>query len=163
MAKGRRSRIQDEIKQGQPFSTPAQEAVVALMRTAHLVRRRVDAVVAAEGLTAQQYNVLRILRGARGPLPTMEIAERVIEPSPGITRLVCALEAAGLLRREQWTGDRRCVLCEITLAGLEVLDRLETPVQALDNSLMRILSSQRLEGLIATLDDIRASEDFADA
>src|SRR5688500_18338261 len=117
-----RSSITDEIKQTRPFRSRSQEATIALMRTAHLLRRKVDALVAPEGLTHQQYNVLRILRGARGPLPTMEISTRMVEPSPGITRLICTLEDAGYVKREQWAGDRRQVLCQVTPAGLRVLD-----------------------------------------
>jgi DNA-binding MarR family transcriptional regulator len=158
----RRSRIQAEIKQGRPFASPAHEAFVALLRTGHLLRRSVEAVVSREGLTSPQYNVLRILRGAGGPLPTMEIAARMIEPAPGITRLASSLAAAGLLRREQWSGDRRCVLCEITPAGAEVLERLERPVNELDASLGAILSAGRLAALIETLDEIRAAQAFAE-
>jgi DNA-binding MarR family transcriptional regulator len=113
--------IADEIKQTRPFRTRSQEATVALMRTAHLLRRRVDEVCAPEGITAQQYNVLRILRGSRAPLPTMEISTRMIEPACGITRLIGTLEAAGYVKREQWAGDRRQVLCQITPGGLRLL------------------------------------------
>ena len=79
------SRIQQEIKQTRPFRSTAQEAGIALLRTTDLVRRRMSAVLEAEDVTVQQYNVLRILRGA-GPegLPTLEIAERMIERTPGM-------------------------------------------------------------------------------
>ncbi len=87
------SRIQQEIKQTVPFQSKAEEAAIALMRTADLVRRGVEAIVAPYGITSQQYNVLRILRGAgEKGLPTLEIAERMIEQTPGITRLIDRLE-----------------------------------------------------------------------
>ena len=73
-----RTTISEEIKQTRPFRSKSQETAVALMRTAHLLRRKVDAVVATEGITSQQFNVLRILRGAKAPLPTMEISDRMI-------------------------------------------------------------------------------------
>jgi DNA-binding MarR family transcriptional regulator len=92
--------ITDEIKQTRPFRSRSQEATIALMRTAHLLRREVDAVCENEGITSQQYNVLRILRGARAPLPTMEIAERMVEPSCGITRLISTLEQKELINRQ---------------------------------------------------------------
>ena len=97
--------IRDEIKQTRPFRNRSQEAAVALLRTANVLRRRIDALVSGEGITVQQYNVLRILRGSKAPLPTMEIAERMIEDAPGITRHVCNLEKLGYIRREQWAGD----------------------------------------------------------
>src|SRR5687768_13037400 len=126
--------VREEIKQTRPFRSKAQEAAVALLRTAHVLRRRFEAAVDRDGITLQQYNVLRILRGARGPLPTMEIAERMIEPTPGITRLVNSLEQRDLLRREQWAGDRRQMLCQITPAGLRLLSQLEEIMDALDDS-----------------------------
>jgi DNA-binding MarR family transcriptional regulator len=151
-----RGSVLDEIKQTRPFRTRSQEATIALMRTAHLLRRKVDAVVGAEGLTHQQYNVLRILRGARAPLPTMEISERMIEPSPGITRLICTLESAGYVKREQWAGDRRQVLCQITPAGLRVVESLDERMNELDDTTARTLTPEQLESLLEILSEIRA-------
>jgi MarR family transcriptional regulator, organic hydroperoxide resistance regulator len=147
--------ITDEIKQTRPFRSRSQEATVALMRTVHLLRRQADAVVAAEGITLQQFNVLRILRGAKAPLPTMEISERMIEPSPGITRLICTLEERGLVKREQWAGDRRQVLCQITPTGLRVLDRLEEPVNELDDRTTGTIPAAHVETLLELLGEIR--------
>ena len=106
------SRIQQEIKQSRPFHSKAQEASIGLMRTADLVRRAVSGIVEPYGITPQQYNVLRILRGAgeRG-LPTLEIAERMIESTPGITRLIDRLQAKKLVVRERCLTDRRQVQC----------------------------------------------------
>jgi DNA-binding MarR family transcriptional regulator len=147
--------ILDEIKQTRPFASKTQEAVVALLRTAHLLRRRVDAIVAAEGLTSQQYNVLRILRGAKAPLPTMEISERMIETNCGITRLISTLEEKELIRREQWAGDRRQVLCQITPAGLRVLERLDESVDFIDHDPLSTLSGRQLDDLLESLAEIR--------
>lgn len=153
-----RRTIVDEIKQTRPFRSRSQEAVVALLHTANLVRRRAEAAVQAEEITFQQYNVLRILRGAKGPLPTMEIAERLIEQAPGITRHVNNLESRGLLRREQWPGDRRQVLCQITPSGLRVLAALEEAINAVDESLAASLSESQLTQLIELLELIRSNE-----
>jgi DNA-binding MarR family transcriptional regulator len=152
-----RSSITDEIKQTRPFRSRSQEATIALIRTAHLLRRKVDALVAPEGLTHQQYNVLRILRGARGPLPTMEISTRMVEPSPGITRLICTLEEAGYVKREQWAGDRRQVLCQITPAGLRLLDALEERMNHLDDQTTGTLSPEQVEALLDILSEIRTT------
>jgi DNA-binding MarR family transcriptional regulator len=149
--------ITDEIKQTRPFRTKSQEATVALMRTAHLLRRQADAVVAVEEITSQQYNVLRILRGARGPLPTMEISTRMIEPSCGITRLIATLEERELVKREQWAGDRRQVLCQITPAGLRILDRIEEPMSRLDDQIAGALGPEQIDALLETLGAIRES------
>lgn len=149
--------ILDDIKQTRPFRTRSQEAAVALMRTAHLLRRNAEAVVAAEEITLQQFNVLRILRGARAPLPTMEISVRMIEPACGITRLIGALEQRGFVKREQWQGDRRQVLCQITAAGLRVLERLEDPMNRLDDSTTGTLPPDDVERLLEILGEIRVN------
>jgi MarR family 2-MHQ and catechol resistance regulon transcriptional repressor len=129
---------------------------VALMRTAHLVRRRVEAVTSAEGLTSQQYNVLRILRGSTAPLPTMEISDRMIETACGITRLISTLEEKELVRREQWEGDRRQMLCQITPAGLRLLDRLERVMNALDDDIAGSIDDAQLDVLLSALSEIRS-------
>jgi len=150
--------LQDDIKQTRPFASKAQEATIAIIRTAHVIRRRFEAAAERDGITAQQYNVLRILRGARGPLPTMEIAERMIEPAPGITRLVNSLEQRDLLRREQWAGDRRQVLCQITPAGLRLLEQLEEIMNELDDRIINTLSPEELDVLISLLERVRKND-----
>ena len=105
--------VRQEIKQARAFASPGQEAVVALLRTASLVRRRFEALMQDHGITFQQFNVLRILRGASKPLPTMEISQRMIEQTPGTTRLLDRLEEKGLVERERCQEDRRQVLCAI--------------------------------------------------
>ena len=147
--------ITDEIKQTRPFRSKSQEATVALMRTAHLLRRQADALVSTEGITLQQFNVLRILRGARGPLPTMEISVRMIEPACGITRLIATLEERELVKREQWAGDRRQVLCQITPAGLRLLERLDERVNAFDDRTTSNIPPEKIDLLLEILSDIR--------
>ncbi|MDQ3282800.1 MAG: MarR family transcriptional regulator, partial [Acidobacteriota bacterium] len=147
--------VAEEIKQSRPFRSRSQEATIAILRTAHLIRRKVDALVGSEGITHQQYNVLRILRGARAPLPTMEISERMLEPSPGITRLLSTLETAGHIRREQWAGDRRHVLCQITPSGLKLLERIDEPMDRLDDQTTGTLPKEQIETLLEILGSIR--------
>lgn len=133
---------------------------MGLLRTADHLRRLVSAVVAPRGLTAQQYNVLRILRGA-GPqgLPTLEIAERMIEEAPGITRLLDRLEAKALVARQRCPKDRRQVLCTISRPGLVLLEELDEPVREMDEAGLGMLSRSDLESLIRSLDQIRAGRE----
>lgn len=147
--------LAEEIKQTKPFRDKQTEAALGLLRAANILRRRAEAVSMAEGLSLQQYNILRILRGARMPLPTMEIAERLVEQAPGITRMVCGLEERGLIKREQWQGDRRQVLCQISAAGLKVLERLDESMDDLDSNCMGNLTQAQLDQLIAFLAEIR--------
>ena len=148
--------IQQEIRQNVPFAAPAGEAAVALLRTADLVRRSVAAVVERERITPQQYNVLRILRGAgEAGLPTLDIAERMVEQTPGITRLIDRLQSKRLVIRKRCTTDRRQVFCLITPAGLRVLARLEVPLREAETSALATLSPRQLDQLVKLLERAR--------
>jgi DNA-binding MarR family transcriptional regulator len=149
----------DEIRQTRPFRGPAQETTVAILRTADVVRRQFGRVLEPTGLTLQQYNVLRILRGsAPDPLPTLEIGHRLIEQTPGITRLLDRLEEKGLVRRQRCDTDRRQVHCWITPAGLTLLDDLDAAVDAADERCCQRLSGgDQLRDLLSALAAIRAS------
>jgi DNA-binding MarR family transcriptional regulator len=152
------SPLQREIRQRNPFRSSAHEAVVGLLRTTDRVRRTLAGVVEPRGLTLPQYNVLRILRGARpGGLPTLEIAARMVEHAPGITRLLDRLEAKTLVRRQRDGDDRRQVMCRITPAGLRLLASLDAGLQRADESTLGGLSRRDLRRLIALLDRIRAA------
>lgn len=145
--------IQREIRQNKPFVTASQEAVVALIRTGDLVRRAVAAIVEPHGITVQQYNVLRILRGAeeRG-LPTLDIAERMIEQTPGITRLIDRLETKKLVLRQRCKTDRRQVFCRITSGGLELLARIDRPLREAEELALAPLTQKQLSQLMNLLD-----------
>ena len=153
-----RTSIQREIRQRRPFPSRAQEALVSLLRTADAARRALGGTLEPHGVTLQQYNVLRILRGAgEEGLPTLEIAARMIEQTPGITRLLDRLEAKGLVTRERCAQDRRQVLCMITPAGLRLLERLDAPVDAADRAIFARLGAGELTTLLSLLAEVRAS------
>jgi DNA-binding MarR family transcriptional regulator len=148
--------VRDEIRQTRPFRTDAEEATVAILLTASALERRLAAVVEPEAITEQQYNVLRILRGAHPErLPTLEIAARMIDQTPGITRLLDRLAAKGLVRRERGTDDRRCVYCRATAKGLELLARLDAPVAAVGAAAFRKIPHAERARLIRALDRVR--------
>ena len=149
-------RLRAELRQPRPLQAASHEAVVALLRTTDEIRRRLGAVVEPHGLTMQQYNVLRILRGG-GPdgVPTLDVAARMIEQTPGITRLLDRLEAKGFVRRQRCEHDRRQHLCWITARGLAVLDRLDAPMLAAADAAMKPIGRQDRTTLIRVLDAIR--------
>ncbi len=150
------SRIYEELQQTRPFPSLAAEAAVGILKTADVLRRAGSRLLAPHGLTLQQYNVLRILRGAGDQgLATLEIAGRLIEEAPGITRLLDRLEEKNLIRRERRLADRRQVLCFATPEGLALLTRLDRPILGLDEGRLKHLDDARLRKLIDTLDGIR--------
>jgi len=149
--------LQREIKQTRPFRSPRQEAMLGLLKTTDAVRRTLAEVAAPHGITLQQYNVLRILRGA-GPegLPTLEIAARLIEQAPGVTRLLDRLEKKDLVKRERCPVDRRQVTCRITHRGGKLLCSMDAAMDAADRRCLGMLPEQDLERLVEILDLVRA-------
>ena len=98
-----------------------------LMVAADHVRARLDRVCADFRITSGQYNVLRILRGAHpNGHPRCEIAARLIEKAPDVTRLVDRLETQGLVERARSEEDRRLSVTRITKKGLAVLDEMDS-------------------------------------
>ncbi len=131
---------------------------MGLLRTADVLRWRIAEVLEPEGITLVQFNVLRILRGAKETgLPTLEIGARLVEQSPGITRLIDRMEALGLVRRERPRADRRQVLCHIESKGLSLLARLDTTVPQASEVLFAGLSGAEIDRLIVSLDAIRSA------
>jgi DNA-binding MarR family transcriptional regulator len=148
--------LREEIRQSKPFDSPAQEAILALYRTSDMLRRRFSQLIEPHGISMQQYNVLRILRGAgKTGTPTLDIADRMIEMTPGVTRLLDKLEAKRLVRRERCPEDRRQVLCWITEAGLRLLAELDKPLAAAGIKSMEPLASAEQQALIRSLEKIR--------
>lgn len=130
-----------------------QEAVVNILRTANYLRTFCSPVFDLHGITPQQYNVLRILRGAGlEGLPTLEIAKRMIEQAPGITRLLDRLEAKKLVRRERPSDNRRLVLCYVTKAGLDLVSKLDAPMKDQAVEALRRLKKSDIDELIRLLE-----------
>jgi DNA-binding MarR family transcriptional regulator len=152
------SALQQELKQRKPFQSAGQEAVLGLMRTTDLIRRHGAALVEPHGITLQQYNVLRILRGAGDEgLPTLEVAERMVEQTPGVTRLLDRLEAKELVRRQRCPKDRRQHLCWISAKGLALLEKLDPGMSRAHDELLKGLRQKDRVALIRLLDAIRAA------
>lgn len=150
------SRIVQEIQQTRPFPLIEQEVGVAFMKTADHLRRSMSTEFEAHGVTQQQFNVLRILRGAgKVGLPTLEVADRLVEHTPGITRLIDRLEAKELVRRERPAEDRRQVYCYIARDGLELLEKLDGPVAAASKRAFAGLSKAEMKTLVEILEKIR--------
>ncbi len=131
---------------------PEEAAYVDLVRTTEMLSRPLAPVLKTEDLTPAQYNVLRILRGAPGGLPCGEISNRMITRDPDITRLLDRLEKRSLISRCRETKDRRMVLTRIAPEGLELLARLDEPVQAMHRKLLGHLGRERLRTLASLLE-----------
>lgn len=145
---------------GRLLPRASHEAVVSIVRTADLLSRRTAAVVEPFGVTVQQFNVLRILRGnGSDGLPTLEVGERMIEQTPGVTRLLDRLEAKDLVRRQRCPKDRRQHLCWITPRGLDVLAALDDPIVQSSRTAMKGLTQAQQLDLVALLKAVRAADE----
>ena len=129
-----------------------------LMRAADLVRRQMTTIVDPHGLTLQQFNVLRILRGAGADgLPTLEVASRMVEQTPGITRLLDRLEAKELIRRGRCPKDRRQHLCWITTKGVALLHKLDVPIARTHEEALKGLRAKDRVAFLRLLDALHAA------
>jgi MarR family transcriptional regulator, organic hydroperoxide resistance regulator len=150
-------RLQDEIKQKRPFHSLEEEVLLGLARTADAVARAGEEVLKGSGLTATQYNVLRILRGVGAAgLSCGDVASRMITRDPDLTRLLDRLEARALVTRARDGEDRRVVVTRITREGLALLTELDEPVQAQNRKAVGHLGEQKLRTLAQLLDEARS-------
>jgi DNA-binding MarR family transcriptional regulator len=148
-------RVSAEIRQNRPFASPEREAAVTLQRTADVMRHAVESALRPWGVSPEQYNVLRILRGAAAEgLPTLEIAERMVARSPNITRLIDKMAAHGLAERHAVESDRRVVRISATARGRSLLGELDEALDAMLSKLSPIKSND-LRTLVTLLDAVR--------
>jgi MarR family transcriptional regulator, 2-MHQ and catechol-resistance regulon repressor len=147
--------LQREIKKKKPFDAPEQEALLNLLRTADQLQIRFTRLFRTFGLTPQQYNILRILRGEAAPLPILEIASRMITVVPGITGLIDRLEAAGLVCRKRCENDRRVVYVCISEKATSLLAEIDEPLLDMHKQLLGHMSPSELETLSRLLEKAR--------
>jgi DNA-binding MarR family transcriptional regulator len=148
--------LRTEIHQTKPFASLEEEVFLNLHRTADALLHGLEAALKPVGLSASQYNVLRILRGAEAEgLACREVAERMVTRDPDITRLLDRLEARGLVIRARDRADRRVITVRITPEGLRLLQALEAPVAELPRRQLGHLDEAQLRTLIELLQAAR--------
>jgi DNA-binding MarR family transcriptional regulator len=152
------SKLHQELKKKRPFESLGEEAVLNLVRTSDQLQIRFARLLREYGLTSPtQYNILRILRGERKPLPILEIASRTIAVVPGITGLIDRLERAGFVQRLRCEQDRRVIFVALTDQGIKTLANLDEPLASLHRKLMGHLSPTELKDLIRLLEKLRGT------
>jgi DNA-binding MarR family transcriptional regulator len=139
--------------------SPEEATFLDLLRTTDMLSRGLISVLKTEELSATQYNVLRILRGAPEGLPCGEIASRMITRDPDVTRLLDRLEKRSLISRRRETKDRRTVMAQITAEGLKLLARLDEPVRTGHRRQLGHLGRKRLQTLSELLQVARSQID----
>lgn len=137
------------------IGSPEEAVFLELLRTTDMLARGGVQVLKNEELSATQYNVLRILRGAQEGLTCGEIGSRMITRDPDITRLLDRLEKRGVIARCREEKDRRMVLTRITPEGLKLLARLDEPVQEMHRRQLGHLGRERMQQLTELLQEAR--------
>lgn len=133
------------------------EALLSILRTAAVIDHHLAEGLKPFGITATQYNVLRILRGAgQKGLCGREVAERLVSNVPDVSRLLDRTEDLGLIRRERDPEDRRHVTARITDKGLAVLEKSTPALEAIQRRRFGRLDPEGLQRLIAALEDVRS-------
>jgi len=141
------------------FESPVHEAVLNLLVAAGHVRTLHDRALERHGLSGVQFNVLRILRGAHPHgYPRHEIACRLVERAPDVTRLIDRLEAQGLVERARAESDRRLSVTRITRRGLELLERVQPDMDAVGRALARRLGPKDARELSRLCEGLYADE-----
>ncbi|WP_263359184.1 MarR family winged helix-turn-helix transcriptional regulator [Acidicapsa ligni] len=139
------------------FSSPQEEALLTLMRSADCLHRTLQQRLKPYGLTSTQYNVLRILRGARSTgLTCSAIGQRMITPEPDITRLLARLKLQKLISQQRDQKDRRVLWTHITDLGLELLSKLSDVIDQAPKELFQNLNSEELRSFIRLLNKVQA-------
>ncbi|MEM1069713.1 MAG: MarR family transcriptional regulator [Planctomycetota bacterium] len=148
--------LQQELKKRGPFDSLEQESTLAVLRTSDLMENRLARLLREHGLTPSQYNVLRILRGEGKPMPCLEIAERMIQVAPAITRVVDQLLKMDLILKEQSSDDRRVFKIQLKPAAKRLLSKLDQPILQLHATLLKGIPKTDQRTLIRILEQIRA-------
>lgn len=150
------SQLQREIGKTSPFSSPAQEAYLNVVRTAASMAAEYKCLFRSFGLSESGYNVLRIVQGSGDHgRPSQRIAPDMVVQVPDVTRLVDRLENQGLVERCRCDRDRRVVYVKITEQGRDLLRRIEEPLNSLHRTQLEHMTDADLEQLSELLSKAR--------
>lgn len=145
-------KIEDALKSS--FRSPQQKAIVNIRYTSNFLGHIQNDFMDRYDLTMPQFNILRILRGAKGEINVNTVKDRMIEKSPNTTRLMDKLIDKELIERSRCKEDRRVVYVRITKNGLNLLDEIDKCMDV--NSLIESkLSDKEAETLSDLLDKVR--------
>ncbi|HZE82694.1 MAG TPA: MarR family transcriptional regulator [Puia sp.] len=137
------------------FRNEHQKATVNIIFTNNWLMDRITRIFDEAGITSQQYNILRILRGAGKPLSTLQIRQRMLDKMSDSSRIVDRLVLKGMVKKNISKTDRRLVDVTITAKGLKLLEKIDTYNDQVDGIMMN-LSVAEAKALNQLLDKIRS-------
>ena len=145
--------IEKDINQ-QTFRNDYQKAAIILIYTYHWLNEKMKIYFDNEGITSQQFNILRILRGAGVPISTMQIRERMLDKMSDTSRIVDRRVLKGLAQKNVCKNDKRLVDVSITTKGRKLLEKLDTHEKDMDATFGNLSDSEAMQ-LNKLLDKIR--------
>jgi DNA-binding MarR family transcriptional regulator len=137
------------------FRNEHQKATVNIIFTNNWIMDKITKIFDEAGVTSQQYNILRILRGAGKPLSTLQIRQRMLDKMSDSSRIVDRLVLKGMVKKNNCKTDRRLVDVTITARGLKLLEKIDTYNNQVDGIMMN-LSVAEARALNQLLDKIRS-------
>lgn len=151
--------LENDIKQ-KHFRNEWQKAMINLTYTHNWLSEKFKTFLDRFDLTSQQFNILRILRGAGEPLSTLQIRERMLDKMSDTSRIVDRLILKGFVKKSTCSHDKRLVDVVISEAGLEVLSQIDAMSKEMDN-IINGLSSNEANELNRLLDKVREGAEEA--
>jgi len=148
--------IEKDISQAK-FRSEYQKATINLIYTFNWMNERIKTMLDKYDITPQQFNILRILRGAGQPISTLQIRQRMLDKMSDTSRIVDRLLKKGLVQKVVCEGDRRLVDVTISATGLHLLERIDAHQDDMD-SVFKNLDEEQAITLNNLLDKIRSAE-----
>ncbi|MES2370956.1 MAG: MarR family transcriptional regulator [Bacteroidota bacterium] len=145
--------IEKDIQQ-QIFRNEYQKAAVNLIFSAGWLNEKIKIFLDTEDITPQQYNILRILRGSKTPMSTLQIRERMLDKMSDTSRIVERLQKKGVVEKKVCPADKRLVDVVISKKGLALLEKLDRRNTELD-SILQSLTTEEAKSLNSLLDKMR--------
>jgi DNA-binding MarR family transcriptional regulator len=138
------------------FRSEYQKATVNLIFTYNWMNEQMKAFFENEGLTSQQFNILRILRGAGQPISTLQIRQRMLDKMSDTSRIVDRLILKGFVKKVVCKTDKRLVDVSITDKGKKILSKLDAKENDMD-AIINSISESEAKTLNKILDKMRKS------
>jgi DNA-binding MarR family transcriptional regulator len=143
------------------FRNERQKAIINMIYTYNWLIEDIRNKLEQFGLTLQQFNILRILRGARGPISTLQIRERMLDKMSDTSRIVDRLVLKNLVQKTPCHHDKRLVDVVISRKGLNLLSELDSHIDDFDNAIGN-LSFEESRQLNELLDKVRSKPGVAE-
>jgi DNA-binding MarR family transcriptional regulator len=145
--------IEQDIQQPN-FRNEFQKMGINLLFTANWLNEQIGKMLSDEGVTQQQYNILRILRGSTTPLSTLKIRERMLDKMSDTSRIVDRLIAKELVVKNTCEKDKRLVDITLSPKGLDLVDQLDQYNERID-ALLKGINESEAQMMNQILDKIR--------